>query len=121
MRSDLGWRDYLNLATSLQSLNSNRVSFAAIDEKLVIDTTLSTGAAVLVPRWDPIRVLVSESFGTGTLSPTTRTGGVASPSPSPSLPWPSPSPSPFPPAGSVAGSARIESLPGDPLVLSVQR
>jgi len=110
MRSDLGWRDYLNLATSLQGLNSSRVSFAAIDDKMVIDTTVSTGAAVLLPRWDPIRTLVAESFGTGALGPTTRTGAAAAPSPSPS---------PFPPAESVAGPSRIESLPGDPPVYSV--
>lgn len=114
MRSDLGWRDYLNLATSLQTLNSSRVSFAAIDEKMVVDTTLSTGAAVLLPRWDPIRTLVSESFGIAAPGATTRTGAVASPTPA--LSGPSPSPSPFPPAGSVAGPSRIESLPGDPPV-----
>jgi polyisoprenyl-teichoic acid--peptidoglycan teichoic acid transferase len=124
MRSDLGWRDYLNLATSLQTLNSSRVSFAAIDEKMVVDTTLSTGAAVLLPRWDPIRTLVGEAFGIGAPSATTRTGAAASPTPvlagpsaSPS-PMPLPSPSPFPPAGSVAGPSRIESLPGDPPVFS---
>lgn len=114
MRSDLGWRDYLNLATSLQALNSSRVSFAAIDEKMVVDTTLSTGAAVLLPRWDPIRTLVAESFGTGALSPTTRTGAAASPTTA----FPLPSPSPFPPVESVAGPSRIESLPGDPPVFS---
>jgi LCP family protein required for cell wall assembly len=113
MRSDLGWRDYLNLATSLQALNSSRVSFAAIDEKLVIDTTLSSGAAVLVPRWDPIRTLVAESFGTGALSPTTRTGAA---SPTPDL---LPSPLPLPPAEWVAGPSRIESLPGDPPIFSL--
>ncbi|HZO33089.1 MAG TPA: LCP family protein [Chloroflexota bacterium] len=121
MRSDLGWRDYLNLASSLQTLNSNRVAFAAIDEKLVVDTTLSTGAAVLVPRWDPIHTLVSESFGTGAPSATTRTGAVASPTPS--LPWASPSPSPFPSPfpidGSVAGPSRIEPLPDDPPAIAV--
>lgn len=114
MRSDLGWRDYLNLATSLQTLNSSRVSFAAIDEKMVVDTTLSTGAAVLLPRWDPIRSLVGEAFGIGAPSPTTRTGAAASPTPV--LAGPSPSPSPFPPTESVAGPSRIESLPGDPPV-----
>ena len=72
MRSDLGWRDYLNLATSLQALNSSRVSFAAIDEKLVVDTVLLSGASVLLPRWDPIRALVAESFGTGASSATTQ-------------------------------------------------
>ena len=103
MRSDLSWRDYLNLATSLQALNSSRVSFAAIDDKMVIDTTVSTGAAVLLPRWDPIRALVDENFATG--------AGAAV----------SPSPSPFLPADSVAGPSRIESLPGDPLVTSARR
>jgi LCP family protein required for cell wall assembly len=120
MRSDLGWRDYLNLATSLQALNSGRVSFAAIDEKMVVDSVLSSGAAVLIPRWDPIRQLVAESFGTGTLSPTTRAGAAASPTPF--LPWPSPTPSPIPspflPGESVAGPSRIDSLPGDVPVLS---
>jgi polyisoprenyl-teichoic acid--peptidoglycan teichoic acid transferase len=110
MRSDLSWRDYLNLATSLQALNSNRVSFAAIDDKMVIDTTVSTGAAVLLPRWDSIRTLVSESFGSGALNPTTRSGAALTPSPSPQ---------PLSPAESVAGPSRIESLPGDPPVYSV--
>ena len=55
MRSDLGWRDYLSLATSLQTLNGNQIAFSAIDDKMVVDTVLSSGAAVLSPRWDRIR------------------------------------------------------------------
>lgn len=113
MRSDLGWRDYLNLASSLQTLNSSRVAFAAIDEKLVVDTTLSTGAAVLVPRWDPIRALVSESFGTGVPSAAARVGAAVSPTPTLPLASPSPFPSPMAPAGSVAGPSRTEPLLDD--------
>jgi LCP family protein required for cell wall assembly len=113
MRSDLGWRDYLTLATSLQSLNSGRVSFAAIDEKMVVDSVLSTGAAVLIPRWDPIHKLVAESFGATPLSATTRTGAAASPTPALAWPSPSPFPSPYPPAESVAGPSRIEMAPTD--------
>jgi LCP family protein required for cell wall assembly len=106
MRSDLGWRDYLDLATSLQALNSSRVSFAAIDEKMVVDSVLSSGAAVLIPRWDPIRQLLAESFGAGALSPTIRTGAAATPTP-------------VLPGESIAGPSRIDYLPGDAPVLSV--
>ena len=113
MRSDLSWRDYLNLATSLQALNSSRVSFAAIDDKMVIDTVVSTGAAVLLPRWDPIRALVAESFGPARSIPPSERAPPPSTSPL------GPSPSPLLPAESVAGPWRIESLPGDPPVYSV--
>jgi LCP family protein required for cell wall assembly len=123
MRSDLGWREYLNLATSLQSLNSGRVSFAAIDEKMVVDSVLANGAAVLLPRWEPIRALVTESFATGTssTSASTRTGGVASPTPFGAAPTSSPSPSPLPvflPTDPIAGPSWIEYEPGGEPVLS---
>ena len=125
MRSDLGWREYLNLATSLQSLNSNRVSFAAIDEKMVVDSTLVSGAAVLIPRWEPIRQLVSETFTPGATDATTRTGATSSPTPvlpgaSPApLPFPSPSPLPMLPGESIARPAPTDFLPGDAPMLSV--
>jgi LCP family protein required for cell wall assembly len=97
MRSDLGWRDYLSLATSLQTLNGYKIAFSAIDDKMVVDTVLSSGAAVLSPRWDRIRPLVAESFGTGTASTTSQVGAVASPTP----------------GSSVAGPMRDGVLPGD--------
>ena len=105
MRSDLGWRDYLTLATSLQSLSSGGVSFAAIDEKMVVDTVLSNGAAVLAPRWDPIRRLVAEKVGPGAPSPAARVGAASSPTP-------------LPPAGSIAGPPWRDVLPGDAGLLS---
>jgi LCP family protein required for cell wall assembly len=121
MRSDLGWRDYLTLATTLQSLNSNRVSFASIDERMAIGTVLASGANVLLPRWEPIRALVSETFSLGTANHATSSGASASPTPflpppSPSpLPFASPFPSPLPFDPSVAGPSRPapapESLP----------
>lgn len=124
MRSDLGWREYLTLATTAQSLNGSRVSFAAIDERMAVDATLVTGAAVLLPRWEPIRALLDETFGPGTINPTSRAGAVIPPtptrppaSPSPALPLPSPSPSPFPSPlpfdPSVAFPPPFDSLPGD--------
>jgi LCP family protein required for cell wall assembly len=121
MRSDLGWRDYLNLATSLQSINSSRVSFTAIDEEMVVDTVLSNGASVLLPRWEPIRTLVAESFGPTPLSPTTRAGVAVSPTPYAAEPSPAPSPFPstLPPDGSLAGPSWIDVLPGDVPVFSV--
>jgi LCP family protein required for cell wall assembly len=97
MRSDLGWRDYLSLATSLQTLNGNKIAFSAIDDNMVVDTVLSSGAAVLSPRWDRIRPLVAESFGTGAASTATRAGAAASPTP----------------GTSVAGPMRDGVLPGD--------
>jgi LCP family protein required for cell wall assembly len=115
MRSDLGWRDYLTLTTTLQSLNSSRISFAAIDERMVVDSTLSSGASVLIPRWDAIRPLVAESFGPPTLAPGLQAGPVGSPTPA--LPGPSPSPSPYPSPfpwdGWIAGPSAPDSLPGD--------
>lgn len=137
MRSDLGWREYLNLATSLQSLNSSRVTFAAIDERMVTDTVLSSGAAVLLPRWEPIRALVSESFDPAPTTVTTRiraeedTGAGARPgadaSPIPHLgqplltPMPSPFATPDLPDGSIASPLRPDAqdpLPDDHLDLA---
>src|SRR3954469_15142074 len=65
MRSDLGWREYVTLATTAQALNGGRGSFAALHERMTVDTTLFTGAAVLLPRWEPIRALLDETFGPG--------------------------------------------------------
>jgi LCP family protein required for cell wall assembly len=112
MRSDLGWRDYVTLATSLRTLDKSRITFAAIDDTMVADAVLSNGAAVLLPRWAPIRTLVSENLGPGAGSADTQVAPAASP---PSVfPWPSPSPvsspSPLGPGGSVAYP-----WPGDPL------
>lgn len=102
MRSDLSWRDYLALAASLHALEGNRVSFATVDERMVVDTVLATGAAVLLPRWEPIRTLFRERF--------------ADPGPplvvgSPVPAWPAASPSPTP----LVRPARVADSPGPPL------
>ena len=70
LRSDLGWRDYLALASVVRNLGDGDVSFHAIDERMAVGTTLATGAAVLLPRWEPIRALIRESFQ-GPRRPTT--------------------------------------------------
>jgi LCP family protein required for cell wall assembly len=119
MRSDLGWRDYLDLATSFRSSRSTVVTFGSVDERMVVDTTLPSGAAVLLPRWEPIKSLFASAFGppttagTGTTvrlagSPAPIPSPGASPSPDPVFrPYPdpvaSPSPNPAPPSNSVAG------------------
>jgi LCP family protein required for cell wall assembly len=115
MRSDLGWREYLSLAATLKSLDSTRVSFAAIDEGMTIDANSFGGAAVLLPRWEPIRALIAESFGSGSVSPGNRAGVPGSPTPARPLdsPAPAPSASPFPRDASVAGPLAPEFLPGD--------
>jgi LCP family protein required for cell wall assembly len=120
MRSDLGWREYLTLATTAQSLSGSRVSFAAIDERMAVDATLDSGAAVLIPRWGPIKELIAETFGTGAPGSTnasTRASAAASPTPmfGPASPVPSPSPfpSPFPRDPSVARPSSLDDLPGD--------
>jgi LCP family protein required for cell wall assembly len=134
MRSDLGWREYLTLATTAQSLSGSRVSFAAIDERMAVDATLDSGAAVLIPRWAPIKELIAETFGTGeagaadATSASTRASAAASPTPmfgaasptpvfGPASPVPSPSPSPFPSPfprdPSVARPSPFDVLPGD--------
>jgi LCP family protein required for cell wall assembly len=113
MRSDLGWRDYLTLATTMQSLSGNRVSFAAVDERMTVDTTLASGAAVLLPRWEPIRALLAEAFGPSTIDPTSHVGAAASPAPV--LPFASPSPLPFAsPAPFASPQPDPSPLPRDP-------
>lgn len=113
MRSDLGWRDYVTLGTSLRTLDRSRVSFAAIDDTMVADVVLSSGAAVLLPRWEPIRALVSENLGPG--AGTSGIQAVPASSPMPAFPWPSPSPvaspSPLGPGGSAANPWPADSLP----------
>jgi polyisoprenyl-teichoic acid--peptidoglycan teichoic acid transferase len=96
MHSDLGWRDYVDLASSLRNLDRAPVTFGAIDEKMVVDTTLSTGAAVLVPRWEPIRALFASAFGTSVQTAGTGSAG------GPIRPAASPSPVPLQPAPGVA-------------------
>lgn len=108
MQSDLGWRDYLSLAGSLRSMDSSRVSFSAIDEKMTTDTILSSGAQVLLPRWEPIRLLVGESFGL----PARQVGPFASPVASPGV-FASPSPSPFPLPEKIANPNHVDPVPGD--------
>jgi len=114
MRSDLGWRDYADLATSLRALNGMPVAFAAVDERMVVDTTLASGAAVLLPRWEPIRAMFASALG----NQTTASGAVgsplralASPSPSPlvvSTPTASPSPAPLFAPDRVAGPPSLD-------------
>ena len=74
MRSDLQWRDYVDLASSLRNLDRAPVTFGAIDERMVVDTYLATGAAVLIPRWEPIRALFATSFGTSVSTSAGATG-----------------------------------------------
>jgi LCP family protein required for cell wall assembly len=121
MRSDLGWREYLTLATTAQALSGSRVSFAAIDERMAVDAILDSGAAVLIPRWGPIKELIAETFGTGAPDELTRTSASASPSPTPMFgpASPGPSPSPFPRDPSVARPAPLDDLPGDPSLAPV--
>ena len=53
MRSDLGWREYLNLATIAPVARQRAGSRSPPSTRsMVVDTTLSSGAAVLLPRWD---------------------------------------------------------------------
>jgi len=112
MRSDLGWRDYLTLATNLRTLDKNRITFAAIDDNMVVDAVLSTGAAVLLPRWEPIRALVGENLGPGGGAAGGITRSAPAASPTPGLPVvPQPSPSPFAPGGSVAYPPTGDALP----------
>jgi LCP family protein required for cell wall assembly len=103
MRSDLTWLDYVDLASSLRNLDRPPIVFGSIDQQMVVDTTLSTGAAVLVPRWPSIRSLFASAFGTS-VTPTTASG--------PARAAPSPSPLPVPPASGVASSPR-SGLPDD--------
>jgi len=119
MRSDLGWRDYLTLGTTMQSFSGSRVSFATIDERMTTDAVLDSGAAVLLPRWLPIHALLAETFGSAAIDPTSVAGSVALPSPTPSptptrpLASPSPYPSPFPRDPTVAYPVPPDVLPGD--------
>ncbi|MDP8923889.1 MAG: LCP family protein [Chloroflexota bacterium] len=62
LRSDLGWRDYLALAAVVRDLRDGDIAFRAVDERMAVGTTLSTGASVLLPRWEPIRAMIRESF-----------------------------------------------------------
>lgn len=133
MRSDLGWREYLTLATSLRSLDSKSVSFAAINETMVVDSVLPSGAAVLLPRWEVIRPMLSERFAalsgpvrtvgatTGQARPGASPAALASPAPfaSPALlaspaPFASPLPTATPRTESVADTSK-DVLPGDAL------
>jgi LCP family protein required for cell wall assembly len=121
MRSDLGWREYLTLATTMQSLNGSRVSFSAIDERMTTDATLTSGAAVLLPRWAPIGAALAEAFGPSAIDRTSNAGAAVLPtlalplaSPSPS-PFASPFPSPLPRDPSVARPAPSDFLPDDPV------
>lgn len=120
MRTDLAWRDYLALGTSLQSLNSSRIAFASIDEKMAIDTFLPSGAEVLMPKWELIRPLVAETFGLASGS-TTRTGPAASPAPALAAPSPSPIPyrSPVPLDASIVKAPTVAAPPDDGSVPSL--
>lgn len=63
MKSDLGLMEFIGLARSLQRLSESGISMRVIDEQMAVDAYLG-GAAVLLPRWEPIRALVRESFPT---------------------------------------------------------
>ena len=62
MRSDLGFLDYLGLATAFRQFGDADVALRAIDEDMVAEGYTRGGAAVLLPRWEPIRALVRDSF-----------------------------------------------------------
>jgi LCP family protein required for cell wall assembly len=126
MRSDLGWREYLTLATAMRSMDSKNVSFAAINENMVVDSILPSGAAVLLPRWDTIRPMIGERFAAAGSVPGLNPSISGSPVPAASSASPSPlpfgspayltSPHPFSPTpdGSIADSP-MDVLPGDAL------
>jgi hypothetical protein len=61
MASDLGFIEYVGLTWALQKLRDADVSLRAIDEKMAIDAYVG-GASVLLPRWEPIRDLVRDTF-----------------------------------------------------------
>ena len=113
MRSDLGWREYFALATTMQSLNGGRVSFAAIDERMTVDTMISSGAAVLLPRWGSIRALLTETFGPAAIAPSSTAGSAALPAATPPA-SPSPFPLPFPRDDWVARPSPFDVPPDDP-------
>ncbi|MCC6175110.1 MAG: LCP family protein [Chloroflexi bacterium] len=77
LQSDLGWRDYLALTTALRSFEDRSITLRTIDEQMAVEAVMPTGAAVLLPRWEPIRALVRDSFG----SPAVVTRPVSSPVP----------------------------------------
>jgi polyisoprenyl-teichoic acid--peptidoglycan teichoic acid transferase len=112
LRSDLGWREYLNLAASMRTLDGKAVSFAAINETMVVDSVLPSGAAVLIPRWDQIRPLIGERFASGSAVPALdpAVSGMSSPRGSPA---PLASPAPFGSPTTIASQKDV--LPGDAL------
>ena len=65
MRSDLSLVDYLSLANAVRQFDENAITLRAIDERMAVESYASTGAAVLLPRWEPIRALVRDSFSNG--------------------------------------------------------
>ncbi len=62
MRSDLGLREYFGLTNALRQLGDTEVVMRSIDEGMFTEGYTQSGAAVLVPRWEPIRVLVRDTF-----------------------------------------------------------
>jgi len=68
LRSDLGFFDYLGMPDAVRQLGDGDVSLRAIDESMVVDAYASGGAAVLLPRWEPIRALVRDTFPATTLT-----------------------------------------------------
>jgi LCP family protein required for cell wall assembly len=117
MHSDLGWLDYVNLASSFRALNGASVTFKSVDEQMVVDTILPSGAAVLLPRWEPIKSMFASTFGPPSTTATAGARPFASPGASPypnpfaspfasplASPMPSPSPLPMAPSDRVAGS-----------------
>jgi hypothetical protein len=114
MRSDLGWREYLTLATTMRALDSKSVSFAAINEHMVVDSILPSGAAVLLPRWDAIRPMIGERFAKDGAVPGQNPS--VSGSPSPVQAGASPSPYPFGPSASFGSPAPLSTpVPFEPL------
>jgi polyisoprenyl-teichoic acid--peptidoglycan teichoic acid transferase len=62
MRSDLGLRDYVGLANTVRQFEDGDITLRAIDERMAIETITAGGASVLIPRWEPIRALVRDTF-----------------------------------------------------------
>ena len=68
MRSDLGFFDYLGLANAVRQLGDGDIALRVVDEAMAIETITAGGAAVLLPRWEPIRALVRDTFPRTTLA-----------------------------------------------------
>ena len=62
LRTDLTPLQYLGLAQALRQWGDGEVVFRTIDERMAVEAVTAGGAEVLMPRWEPIRRLVRDSF-----------------------------------------------------------